>query len=115
MSRDGDSAPSRRWSWYFDLPAGHACFDGHFDDGAVLPGVAHLAFAATACRVLGLRASAPTGVQGVRFTRPLVPGDECEVQLSEAPDASVRFQILCRGDAASQGVLVFGNEAAGAP
>ena len=75
----------------------------------ILPGVAHLGLALAA---LGSGERALKGVRAVRFKRPLVPGDEVEVVLEESPaDFAVRFEIRCRGEVASRGLLLFESDA----
>ena len=95
-------------SWPFTVPANHPCFAGHFDDGAVLPGVAHLSVALEACALLNPRVPALLALEDVRFMRPVLPGDACHVAITPGDEAwSRRFEIHCHGDAASRGVLVF--------
>ena len=100
------TAPLR--SSRFLLPETSRCFEGHFEGAPILPGVAHLALALSAC---GREAGHPrvvTGVRDLRIKRPLGPGDEVEVALADGGEpSSVRFEIRCRGEAASVGVLVF--------
>lgn len=93
----------------FHLAADDPWFDGHFAGAPILPAVAHLAYA--------VRATAPlTGgralraVHGVRFTRALKPGDAGEVVITpgDAPD-TWRFTVVCGGETASLGYLVFAD------
>jgi 3-hydroxymyristoyl/3-hydroxydecanoyl-(acyl carrier protein) dehydratase len=98
------------------LAAASRCFDGHFDGAPILPGVAHLALALTAC---GEETDGPrvvTGVRGFRLKHPLGPGDEVEVLLADGREpCSVRFEIRCQGQAASVGVLLFAPGGDGVP
>ena len=94
---------------WFELAVGGRFFDGHFEGAPILPGVAHLALALAA---LGNGERALTGVRGVRFKRPLAPGDEVEVVLDESSAGSaVRFEIRCRGEVATSGLLLFESDA----
>lgn len=100
------TAPPR--SSRFTLAEAGRCFEGHFEGAPILPGVAHLALALSAC---GGEASSPrvvTGVRDFRLKRRLGPGDEVEVVLADDREArSVRFEIRCHGETASVGVLLF--------
>lgn len=95
----------------FSVAEDSRCFDGHFDGAPILPGVAHLALALAACERKAGRARVLTGLRDIRFKRPLGPGDEVEIILAggEQPN-SVRFDIRCRGEQASSGLLIFGPE-----
>lgn len=96
-------------SW-FRLPQEGGCFDGHFDGHPILPGVAHFALVLTACAHRSSANRALLAVRDVKFTRPLLPGDEIEVVLAEVGEpCSTRFEIRCRGERASSGLLVFAN------
>jgi hypothetical protein len=48
------------------------------------------------------------GARDLRFQRPLGPGDEVEVVLDDGVEPfSVRFEVRCRGEIASRGLLQF--------
>ena len=83
-------------------------FDGHFDGGPVLPGVALLDLAAAACRARGLESGEFTGVRDVRFTQPVGPGEAVDIELIGigAPGA-VRFETRVKGQVVASGVLLF--------
>ena len=92
----------------FKIAARSRCFDGHFEGVPILPGVAHLALALTACanEVGGRRVVA--GLRDFRLMHPLRPDDEVDVVLTEGKDpCSVRFAIHCQGVRASVGLLIF--------
>ena len=99
-------------SWYFRISESSRCFDGHFDDAPILPGVAHIALAFSACATQAGNTRRLTGVRDLRLKRPLRPGDEVEVVLTEGPDAaSVRFEIRCLGESVTVGHLQFDSAA----
>lgn len=97
--------------WCFRLAPSSRCFDGHFDGAPIFPGVAHLAIALRAC---ALRTGTPArlkGVRGLRLRHPLGPGDDVTVKLTgDVASSAVRFEIHCRGQAASSGTLVFNSQ-----
>ena len=95
-------------SSYFKVSERSRCFDGHFDGAPILPGVAHVALALSACANQGRKPLALGGLRDFRLRRPLRPGDEVEVVLTEGRDAtSIRFEIRCLGESVTVGVLVF--------
>jgi hypothetical protein len=102
------AAPSG--SFHFRLSEFSRCFDGHFDGEPILPGVAHLALALTACaqRHKGGRRRVLTGVQDVRFRRKLGPNEEVEIVLADGREPfSIRFEIRCGRELATAGLLLF--------
>jgi len=103
----GPSAPSSGSSWFRVSPQSR-WFEGHFDGEPILPGIAHLALALAALARQSGRHRILTALRDVRFSRPLRPGDEVEVLLSEGREpSSVRFEIRCQGRRATLGLLVF--------
>ena len=104
------SSPGPSHAFHFRIAENSRCFDGHFDGAPILPGVAHLALALSACarQDEGGRARTLVGVRDVRLRRKLGPGDEVEVVLTDSREPSaVRFEIRCHGEAATVGVLIF--------
>lgn len=92
----------------FRLDPASRCFDGHFDDAPILPGVAHVALALSAHTDRIGVADVLTGLRDLRFLRPLTPGDEVEVRLTPGPETrSVRFEIRRREETVSSGLLLF--------
>lgn len=97
-------------SSYFKVSERSRCFDGHFDGAPILPGVAHVALALSACAKQAGRPVALKGLRDFRLRRPLRPGDEVEVVLTEGKDAAfVRFEIRCLGESVTVGLLVFNS------
>jgi Polyketide synthase dehydratase len=94
--------------WHARISESSRCFDGHFDGAPILPGVSHIALALSACATQAGKTRRLKGVRDVRLKRPLRPGDELEVVLTEGPDgASVKFEIRCRGESVTVGHLDF--------
>ena len=83
------------------------CFDGHFDGAPILPGVAHIALALSACAAQSGQPVVLKALRDFRLKHPLKPGDEVEVVLSAGSNATTtRFEVRCRGEAVSSGLLV---------
>jgi 3-hydroxymyristoyl/3-hydroxydecanoyl-(acyl carrier protein) dehydratase len=95
-------------SSYFKVSERSRCFDGHFEGAPILPGVVHVALALSACVNQAGKPLTLTGLRDFRLRRPLRPGDEVDVVLTGGSDAtSIRFEIRCRGESVTVGVLVF--------
>ena len=99
-------------SWFFKIAESSCCFDGHFDGVPILPGVAHLALALSACEAQAGRAHTLRAVRDLRLKRPLRPGDEVTVVLTAGADgASVKFELRCVGESVTVGHLQFDSAA----
>jgi 3-hydroxymyristoyl/3-hydroxydecanoyl-(acyl carrier protein) dehydratase len=84
-------------------------FEGHFDGAPILPGVAQIALAVDACVGEGLQTGPLSGVQDVRFARPLGPSDAIAITLAPGREAgTVKFEIRSADQVATTGVLIFG-------
>ena len=95
-------------TWRFRVSAHSRCFDGHFDGAPIFPGVAHLALALQACALRSGQPGRLKGLRELRLRHPLVPGDDVAVTLTaDRASSTVRFEIRCRGQAASSGTLIF--------
>ena len=83
-------------------------FEGHFEGAPILPGVAQIALAVAACAERGLQSGTLTGVQDVRFARPLGPADAIDIALATGRDAhAIKFEIRSADRVATTGVLIF--------
>ena len=86
-------------------------FSGHFEEGAVVPGVAVLAFVAEAVRRHGERQGRSLGVSGffkVRFRRIAFPGERLQVSVDPMPsvsEAELRFLVTCGGESVVRGTV----------
>jgi 3-hydroxymyristoyl/3-hydroxydecanoyl-(acyl carrier protein) dehydratase len=86
-------------------------FSGHFEECAVVPGVALLAFVAEAVRRQGERQGRSLRVTGffkVRFRRVTFPGESLQVSVDPMPsvsEAELPFFVTCGGESVSQGVV----------
>ena len=95
-------------SLYFKVSESSRCFDGHFDGAPILPGVAHVALALTACATQAGGVRTLKGVRDLRLKRPLRPGDEVEVVLTDDLDGvSIAFEIRRLGECVTVGRLQF--------
>ena len=100
-----DDRPAVEGVAHFQIPEESRCFAGHFDTAPILPGVAHLALAMAALSPDGGVRLA--GVRDVRFTQPILPGSEIQVRLTAGADSTTRrFELRCRGQLVSSGVLL---------
>jgi hypothetical protein len=67
-----------------------------------------VALALSACVKQAGRPLVLQGLRDVRLRRPLRPGDEVEVILTEGKDAAfLRFEIRCLGETVTDGLFVF--------
>jgi len=86
-------------------------FSGHFDECAVVPGVAILAFVAETVIRQGHRESRSLVVSGfskVRFRRVSFPEENLHVSVASMPqgaEAELPFDVTCDGESVAQGAL----------
>lgn len=86
-------------------------FSGHFEECAVVPGVALLAFVAETVRRQGERQGRSLGVTGffkVRFRRVTFPDESLQVSVDPMPsgsEAALLFFVNCGGESVAQGVV----------
>ena len=91
-------------------------FSGHFDECALLPGVALLALAAEMVKGQGReqgRCLQVSGFSRVRFKQVVFPDEELCVSVAampSRPEAKLDFHITCRGDTVAQGLLKASEE-----
>ena len=89
-------------------------FEGHFPGRPILPAIGQLAMLTGLVRRVTGSTVSLTGVDGLRFSRTVLPGDRVEVRL-EAPRAggTARFEIRRDEAPVSRGTLLFGLKAGG--
>lgn len=96
------------------VAAGSPWFDGHFPGHPVLPAIAHLAIALRLHR----QSDEPgtlSGVEGLRFSEPVRPGDRLVARLTTCDEqARARFRLERAGDGVelSSGSLVWASPSA---
>ncbi len=93
------------------LEASSSWFSGHFEECAVVPGVALLAFVEETVRRQGERQSRSLEVSGffkVRFRKVIFPEESLHVSVAPIPpepEAELPFHVTCDGDSVAQGTL----------
>ncbi len=93
------------------IPADWHFFRGHFDDMPILAGVVQL----NEIVLRELRACWPEHrrlrrVAGLKFRKPIRPGDRVELELTRTPPDKVTFELRLASGVASSGVLEFLSE-----
>jgi len=93
------------------LEASSSWFSGHFEECAVVPGVALLAFVAETVRRQGERQGRSLEASGffkVRFRKVIFPEEGLHVSVAPMPpepEAELPFHVTCDGDSVAQGTL----------
>lgn len=85
------SIESDRAHYRLYLPADLVYFIGHFPDQPILPGVVQLRWAIALAQPLGLGEDLDA-MQRLKFSRPMVPGLELELQLQQGPGSLLMFR-----------------------
>jgi len=103
------------------LEASSSWFSGHFEECAVVPGVALLAFVGEMVKSQGERQGRSLEISGffkVRFRRVVFPEERLTVSVASmppAPEAELPFHVTCDGDSVAQGILKAKENGAGGP
>jgi 3-hydroxymyristoyl/3-hydroxydecanoyl-(acyl carrier protein) dehydratase len=84
------------------VPLNHPCYDGHFPDRPILPGVVLLELV-----VDRLGRGAPRAIPGAKFQRALSPGETFTLRWKNA-GARVTFRCDIGGEPVAEGILEFG-------
>ena len=93
------------------LEASSPWFSGHFEECAVVPGLALLAFVAEAVSREGERQGRSlqaSGFSKVRFRRVIFPGESlrvCVASMPPGPEAELSFHVTCAAGSVAQGML----------
>ncbi len=103
--------PEGRWESMARFEPSSEWFSGHFDECALVPGVALLALAAEMVTRQGREQGRRLEVSGftrVRFKQLVFPDEELKVSMAAMPlrpEAKLDFHITCRGDTVARGLL----------
>jgi len=100
-----------RWESSVQLGPSSEWFSGHFDECALVPGVALLALAAEMVKRQGGEQGRRLEVSSfsrVRFKQLVFPDEELHISVAampSGPEATLDFHITCGGDTVAQGLL----------
>ena len=103
--------PEGRWESTIRFESSSEWFSGHFDECPLVPGIALLALAAEMLKRQGReqgRRLAVSAFSKVRFKRLVFPDEELNISMAampSGPEATLDFDIACRGDTVAQGFL----------
>jgi 3-hydroxymyristoyl/3-hydroxydecanoyl-(acyl carrier protein) dehydratase len=114
--KDPRITPEGRWESIVRFEPSSEWFSGHFDECAVVPGVALLALAVEIVKRQGHEQGRHLEVSGfsrVRFRQLAFPDEELYISVAampSGPEAKLDFHITCRGDTVAQGLLKASEE-----
>jgi 3-hydroxymyristoyl/3-hydroxydecanoyl-(acyl carrier protein) dehydratase len=114
--KDPRITPEGRWESMIRFEPSSEWFSGHFDECALVPGVALLALAAEMVKRQGREQGRRLEVSGfskVRFKHLVFPDEELQISMTampSEPEAKLDFHITCRGDTVAQGLLKASEE-----
>lgn len=114
--KDPRITPEGRWESMIRFEPSSEWFSGHFDECALVPGVALLALAAEMVKRQGREQGRRLEVSGlcrVRFRQLVFPDQELHISVAampSGPEANLDFHITCRGDTVAQGLLKASEE-----
>lgn len=89
----------------FSITTDHPTLPGHFPGNPIVPGVVMLDHVLAAVTAL-FPAHRITGVRKMKFQRPLLPDQVCDVQLGTMRDGRLRFECLQAGERIAEGSLL---------
>ncbi len=84
-------------------------FTGHFPGRPVLPGVVQIGWAVTHGDMLGFGAGGLTGLSGIKFVAPVLPGAVLSLTLARTQADRLSFVAESRQGVHSRGVLHYGG------
>jgi len=108
--------PEGRWESMARFEPSLEWFSGHFDECALVPGVALLALAAEMVKRQGREQGRRIEVSGfskVRFKQLVFPDEELQISVAampSGPKANLDFHITCHGETVAQGLLKASEE-----
>jgi 3-hydroxymyristoyl/3-hydroxydecanoyl-(acyl carrier protein) dehydratase len=108
--------PEGRWESIARFEPSSEWFSGHFDECALVPGVALLALAAEMVKRHGREQGRRIEVSGfsrVRFKQLVFPDEELQISVAAMPlrpKAKLDFHITCHGETVAQGLLKASEE-----
>jgi 3-hydroxymyristoyl/3-hydroxydecanoyl-(acyl carrier protein) dehydratase len=114
--KDPRITPEGRWESIVRFEPSSEWFSGHFDECALVPGVALLASAAEMVKRQGREQGRRLEVSGfsrVRFKQLVFPDEELHISVSampSGPEAKLDFHITRRGNTVAQGLLKASEE-----
>ena len=114
--KDSRITPEGRWESIVRFEPPSEWFSGHFDECALVPGVALLALAAEMVKRQGREQGRRLEVSGfskVRFKHLVFPDEELQISMTampSEPEAKLDFHITCRGDTVVRGLLKASEE-----
>lgn len=89
------------------LPAGHACFAGHFPDFPLVPGVVQIGWAVQMAAHYLQRQGDPQTLDRIKFMHPILPGDTFTLSLLQKGTGQVHFRFLKAEQVLAAGRLVY--------
>jgi len=113
--------PEGRWESTVRFERSSEWFSGHFDECALVPGIALLALAAETVKRQGREQGRRLQVSGfskVRFKQLVFPDEELHISVAALPsglEATLDFHITRRGDTVAQGLLTATEEVSRTP
>lgn len=93
------------WACEVLVPKDHPCFEGHFPNDRILPGIAHLQLLLEAATRASGVPQALKAVRGIRFRRVVRPGQRLELSASVDEGGVLRFELRGNGERFSNGVV----------
>jgi 3-hydroxyacyl-[acyl-carrier-protein] dehydratase len=89
----------------FSIATNHPALPGHFPGNPVVPGVVILDHILDAVAAV-FPAHRINGIRKLKFQRPLLPDQMCDVQFGSVRDGRLRFECLQAGERIAEGSLL---------
>ncbi|HEY1774088.1 MAG TPA: hypothetical protein VGH91_12950 [Gammaproteobacteria bacterium] len=92
-----------------EVPSDSPWFDGHFPGFAILPGVVQIGWAAHFSHSLCNQGPGVSGMEHIKFKRPILPGARLILSLRPEPaEGRIRYEFREADQTCSSGVLLYG-------